>query len=213
VARAPLPRPLACPLAIQITDLGTVSEAELGRRLDALTGAPEEARGRVVVMVRDPGLSGRDLLALARRLRGRTRELGIGLWMNDRLDVARLVGADGVHLGRRSVEVADARRWLGDAPVISVSCHQVDEVAEARRGGADVALLSPIFASPGKGEALGLDALRKAREGLGSDGAMALVALGGVDAGNVAACLHAGADGVAAIRADVAALVAVAPRG
>lgn len=193
-------RPL---LAVQITDLPTVDEPELLRRIASVAAAPPAARAGRVVLLRDPGLAPRDLLALARRLRAATRAVGVRLWVNDRLDVAALVGADGVHLGRRSVAVADARRLLG-AVTVSVACHAPDEVVAARDAGADACTLSPIFASPGKGPPLGLGVLREARAGLAAAGDdFAILALGGVDARSTPDVLAAGASGIAAIRADV----------
>lgn len=207
--RLPAGRP---PLFVQITDQTQIAEEALLARLDGL-GAPSEHRAATpVVMLRDPQLSSQRLLALARRLRDRTRAVGALLWVNDRLDVAALAGADGVHLGRRSVAIEEARRFLGSSCSISIACHDVEEVLSARDRGADAATLSPIFASPGKGSPLGLEAIRQARARLGDAPGFTLLALGGVDASNVAPCLEAGADGAAAIRADLS-LVALPHRG
>lgn len=184
------------PPLLQITDRETVPEDELLQRVH--TGGP-----RLAVQLRDPGLTARELLALGRRLREATRAAGARLWVNDRLDLAMLVAADGVHLGRASVSVADARRALGAGIVVTRSAHHLDEVAAAADEGADAVLLSPVFASPGKGRPLGLSALTEARRRLPS--AVGLYALGGVDAAAVSRCLAAGATGVAAIRADLSA--------
>lgn len=194
---------LAPPLVVQITDLGVVSRDELLRRVAAVRSLPPGARGARVVLLRDPALPARALVALARDLRAATRAVGARLWVNDRLDVALLVGADGVHLGGRSVGIEDARRLLGSAVTVSVACHEVREVLAARDAGADACTLSPIFASPGKGAPLGLHAVAAARAALGADPRFALLALGGVDRATAAACLAAGADGVATIRGDL----------
>jgi thiamine-phosphate pyrophosphorylase len=192
------------PLAVQITDRAVLPEAALIARLDEVAGLPAAVRARFAVQLRDPGLSGRALLELGARLRSATRALGAALVVNDRLDLALALGADGVHLGRRSVAVADARALLPSGAWISVACHEVGEVVQAALDGADAALLSPIFASPGKGAPLGTEALVSAREALAGRGlALQLVALGGVDDGNAEACFVAGADAVAAIRADL----------
>jgi thiamine-phosphate pyrophosphorylase len=106
-----------------------------------------------------------------------------------------------VHLGRRSVPVADARALLPVGTWISVACHGVADVARAAGEGADAAVLSPIFASPGKGAPLGVEALREARAAAGEG--ILIVALGGVTAANAGACAAAGAGAVAAIRADL----------
>lgn len=201
---------MIAPRVVLVTATDVVPERELVARLDRLAELTPELRARVAVQLRDPELSGRELAALGARLRERTRALGVGLVVNDRLDLARALAADGVHLGRRSVDVADARAWLGDGAWISVACHGEDDVAAAARAGADAMLLSPIFASPGKGAPLGLEALRRARARL--DGVArrpALLALGGVDRERAFACLEAGADGVAAIRADLAEALAL----
>jgi thiamine-phosphate pyrophosphorylase len=203
------------PRIVLVTATSVVPEQELHARLMRLARLDAAMRARVAVQLRDPELPSRELLALGARLRERTRALGVGLVVNDRLDLALAVEADGVHLGRRSVAIEDARALLGPRRPdvwISVSCHSVAEVDEAARLGADAVLLSPIFASPGKGSPLGLGALREARARLdGHERRPSLVALGGVDDANVAACFEAGADGVAAIRADLGRAVG-APR-
>jgi thiamine-phosphate pyrophosphorylase len=198
--------PLDRCLVIQITDLEQVPRAELLRRIDAFGGRSfgnETERPQPVVVLRDPQLAGHQLLAFARELRERTRASGTWLWINDRLDVAKLVEADGVHLGRRSVTVGDARSLLGDDALVSVSAHDLDDVKRARDASADVCMLSPIFASPGKGTPLGTSALHAARALMGDD--CHLVALGGIDLERGLACVEAGADGFAAIRADLSA--------
>lgn len=194
------------PLVIQITDLDQVPRDELFRRVEAFGTKPFRnalRQAQPVVLLRDPQLAGDRLLAMARELRERTRAVGAWLWVNDRMDVVALVGADGVHLGRRSVLVAEARAFLGDEAIVSVSAHGLSDVKRARIDGADVCMLSPIFASPGKGEPLGLHALTAARALLSDE--CHLVALGGVDLERGLACVAAGADGFAAIRADLSA--------
>jgi thiamine-phosphate pyrophosphorylase len=189
------------PRVVQITEASVLPEPVLLARLAALARMPEAARRRYAVQLRDPDLSGRALHALGLALREATRRLGAALVVNDRLDLAIALGADGVHLGRRSVSVADARALLPEGTWISVACHAVEDVARAADEGADAALLSPVFASPGKGTPIGVEALRAARRAAG--GRIQIVALGGVDAENAPACFAAGAEGVAAIRADL----------
>jgi thiamine-phosphate pyrophosphorylase len=185
-------------------------EEALLARLASIASLPQAARRAYAVQLRDPELSGRELYALGTRLREATRAVGAALVVNDRLDLALALRAEGVHLGRRSISVADARVLLPADTWISVSCHDVADVARAVSEGADAALLSPIFQSPGKGTPLGLDALREAREAAPD---LQLVALGGVDASNAGSCFAAGADAVAAIRADLAPLLTVPRMG
>jgi thiamine-phosphate pyrophosphorylase len=183
------------PRVIQISDRAQLGDDELLRRVS-------RGGSGLAVQLRDPALEAADLLDLGRRLRRATREVGASLVVNDRLDLAILVEADGVHLGRRSVSVRDAREGLGPDAWVTCSAHSAEEALANARAGAQASLLSPIFSSPGKGEALGLEELGRARQLLG-DHDHAVYALGGVDAERVASCLEAGADGVAAIRADL----------
>jgi thiamine-phosphate pyrophosphorylase len=160
-------------------------------------------RGAATVHLREKDLGGRALLDLARALRAATRAGGHALIVNDRLDVALAAGADGVHLPSAGVPPAEARRLLGPGALVGVSCHSADDVRRARDAGADWATFGPVFDTPSKrryGAPLGLAALGDAAR-LG----LPVVALGGVEPGNVAAVRAAGARGVAAIRAWLAA--------
>jgi thiamine-phosphate pyrophosphorylase len=192
-----------------VTDTRVVPEGALVARLDAAAPLPAWARARLAVQLRDPELPARALLGLGERLRARTRALGASLIINDRLDLALLLGADGVHLGRRSVTVADARALLGPRAWVSVACHDLADILAAADAGASAVTLSPIFASPGKGAPLGVPALTEAHRALAARGPSApgLVALGGIDATTAETCLDAGADGVAVIRADLSAKI------
>ncbi|MBX3027307.1 thiamine phosphate synthase [bacterium] len=171
--------------------------------LDVVTAALRGCVGAVQVRERD--LATRPLLALATALRGATRAAGAALLINDRVDVALACDADGVHLPGHSFAVAEARALLGPRRLIGVSTHHPDEIAAAAAAGADFAVFGPIFATPSKaafGPPLGLAALAAAR---GAAPALPLLAIGGVDATNAAAVRAAGADGIAVIRALLAA--------
>lgn len=158
----------------------------------ALSALP---RGTAAVQLREKDLSGRALFELAGELRAITARHGASLFVNERADIARAVGADGVHLPGDSFSVEDARAWLGPGTMVGASCHTPGELA--LRSGADFATISPIFPSPGKGEAIGLEALARAAE----RSALPLYALGGIEAAHIPQALSAGAFGVAAIRA------------
>ncbi|APR77263.1 Thiamin-phosphate pyrophosphorylase [Minicystis rosea] len=192
------------PRVLQITAADVLPERALFDRLEAIASLPDGARRGFAVQLRDPELDTRALFDLGARLRVATRAVGAALVVNDRLDLALALGADGVHLGRRSVSVADARALLGSSMWISVACHAVTEVVHAAEAGADAAVLSPIFASPGKGTPLGVSALVEARASLTARGLdVQVVALGGITAEETAACFAVGASAVAAIRADL----------
>ncbi len=149
------------------------------------------------VQLRDRVRSDDALLPLAMRLREITRAHRAMLIVNRRPALAGACGADGVHVSAADVE--ETRAALGPHAYISAPAHDAGELERARRGGADFALVSPIFASPGKGPGRGTVALRQARMLSGSH--MGIVALGGIDASNAAECFEAGALGVAAVRA------------
>lgn len=192
------------PRVVLITSIRDVPEAVLVDRIRRARDRSRAARARLAVQLRDPELSGCELYQLGVRLRRATKDSGILFFVNDRLDLAQILEADGVHLGRRSVSIADARAFLGPRMFVSVACHSIPEVVRAAGEGADAALLSPIFASPGKGPPIGLEAIHAAREALARAGlTFPVIALGGVNEANAAACIEAGAHGVAGIRGDL----------
>lgn len=193
------------PRVTLITATDLVPEAELFRRLEVVAELDVVARSRLAVQLRSPELSTRELARLGERLRRATHRLGARLIVNDRLDLARALDADGVHLGRRSVRVAEARAFVGEGTWVSVSAHDLEDLRDAQAQGADAALLSPVFASPGKARPLGLGALRDARSAVSSLG---LVALGGIDARRALSCREAGADGVAVVRGELSEVLA-----
>jgi thiamine-phosphate pyrophosphorylase len=129
------------------------------------------------------------------------------LLVNGRADVAVAAGADGVHLTSRPGELTaeQVRRVFAAAgrgePVVSASCHTLDEVRGAVAGGVGLVLFGPVFEKRVGGEVVvrgvGMEALRKACEVAGG---MPVLALGGVTAENAVACVEAGAAGVAGIR-------------
>ncbi len=194
---------MSSPAIIQISAAAVIPPEQLMRRLEQLRDLPDKITSRVAVQLRDPELDTGELLSLGRRLRQITRDVGCRLIVNDRLDLALVLEADGVHLGRRSVATADARRLLGSDIWLSRSCHSPDEIDAASIDGIDALLLSPIFASPGKSQALGPGAVERARRRLPPARQVAVIALGGIDEEGARACFEAGADGVATIRADL----------
>lgn len=189
------------PRLTQITSLSQVSREALRSRM-------ERATEPILVQVRDKELPREERRAFAAWVRDVARSLGHLVVINGDLALALELQLDGAHLPERRVqELAAARATLGPQRLLTAACHDLAGAAEAAALGADALLLSPIFASPGKGAPLGLAALARARDALaGQGGGTQLVALGGIDASNAGACLEAGADGVAVIRADLAGL-------
>lgn len=161
-------------------------------------------RGAVAVQLRDKRRLVPSLRAFAAELRGTTRSVGAWLVVNGAAEVARDVGADGVHLGSGAASVADVRRVVGRAVWISVAAHDDGDVRRALAERADAVLVSPVFATralerdAAAKPARGPSALRAARAIASPQ--VGVYALGGVTASTVASCVAAGADGVALIR-------------
>jgi thiamine-phosphate pyrophosphorylase len=178
------------------------------RELAAGAGSPEEALKEIVraayragvdyVQVREKDLPGRRLAALVEDLLALPGKASSRLLVNDRLDVARASGADGLHLPADSLPVAAVRGWVGPSWMVGASCHNALEVERAAADGADYALLGPVFATPSKpgAQPLGLQRLAE----ICGRVSIPVFALGGVDLGNAGDCVAAGARGVAGIR-------------
>jgi thiamine-phosphate pyrophosphorylase len=125
--------------------------------------------------------------------------------INSRVDVALACGCAGVHLRSDDISAADARAVLMGAgikqPFIGVSCHSLPEAELASGNGADFAVIGPVFGKLGSDEVAGMEALSAAaHSGARGKSAMPILALGGITLNNAAACLDAGAAGIAGIR-------------
>ncbi len=157
-----------------------------------------------IVQLREKDLSGAELYRLAAELRGLTREFGAGLLINDRLDIALAVEADGVHVGIKSLPVAAARRVLGQGKIIGYSAHAVDEALCAQADGADFVTFGPLYHTPSKvayGEPCGVKKLAEAAALL----EIPVIALGGISPVNITEALSANIHGIAVISAVLAA--------
>lgn len=188
-------RPIAC-----LITTGALTQenfaGEKDRFIDRLFEAAED--GVDLIQIREKSLSARNLSELAADLAARLTGERTKILINDRADIAAAIGCAGVHLTTHSLPVAAARTNVGTNASVSCSTHTLDEVRRASDAGADIILFGPIFATPGKGEPVGLDALSNAVEA--AEGAKVL-ALGGIDETNFSGALEAGAAGIAAIRA------------
>jgi thiamine-phosphate pyrophosphorylase len=131
------------------------------------------------------------------------------LLVNDRLDVARTCGADGLHLPADSLPVAAVRKWVGKDWMVGVACHSLQEVERAAAEGANHVLVAPVFdtaSKPGM-QPMGLEKLAE----ICRRASIPVFALGGISLENARSCIDAGASGLAGIRlfqqsADLAAL-------
>ncbi|MGH9902998.1 MAG: thiamine phosphate synthase, partial [Pyrinomonadaceae bacterium] len=194
-----LEQPTTCLITSGETTRKTTPAADEFRALLSLVRSAVAARV-TLVQLREKNLRPRTLYELAARAAEITRESGTRLLVNDRADIARAAGADGVHLAAGSLEASVVRRAFGDDFMIGVSTHSLAEARGARDGGADFAVFGPVFDTPSKrayGPPLGLEKLAEAARALAP---FPVVALGGVARENFRDVLRAGARGVAAIR-------------
>ena len=108
--------------------------------------------GVPAVQLRENDLPVRELLALAQELRAITREFGAKLFINDHVDIAVTVEADGVHMGHQSMPVDAARKIVGGTMLIGASTHSAEEAKDAEAKGADFVTYGPIFETPSKAQ-------------------------------------------------------------
>lgn len=164
------------------------------------------AGGVTCVQLREKHCSTRAFIEEARALKTLldALETKIPLIINDRLDVALAIGADGVHLGQTDMPIADARRLVGAAMIIGISAESITDAIRAETAGADYIGISPVFTTPTKQDTalpLGLEGIRQIRAAV----RLPLVAIGGIQQDNAHAVIRAGADGVAVVSAIVSA--------
>lgn len=160
--------------------------------------------GATVVQYREKEATTRRMVEEAWELRELCRKLGVPFIVNDRVDVALAVDADGVHVGQDDMPAPLARKLIGPEKILGVSVSTVAEAIQAQRDGADYISASPVFSTPTKLDApqpTGVEGLRAIAEAVDRP----VVAIGGIKAHNAAQLIRAGAAGVAVISAIVAA--------
>ncbi len=172
--------------------------AARGRSLDDLLAAVIDGGCRMVQLREKDWPSGR-ILPLAERLLLRARRAGVTFVVNDRVDLAVAVGADGVHLGQDDLPARIARPLLRPGMLLGISTHDVAQAHAARDAGADYVAVGAMFATTTKADfqLVGPGLVRKLRP----DIRVPLVGIGGITHDNVADVIRAGADGVAVISA------------
>jgi thiamine-phosphate pyrophosphorylase len=185
------------PRVYPITDtvLSGLSHAEQVDRL--VTG------GATLIQLRDKHAAPRDFIRQAEAALRIARKHSVRLIINDRVDVALALGADGVHLGQSDLPVAAARDLLGDRAIVGISTHNLAQAEAAAGTPVDYVAFGPIFKTSTKENpdpTAGLEALRMVRAIVGS---LPLVAIGGVTLANAHQAWDAGADAVSSIAALV----------
>lgn len=179
--------------------LVTDRELSLGRSLEEVVS--ESVKGGVtVVQLREKDASTGEFIELARRLMKLLKPLRIPLIINDRVDVALAVDADGVHIGQSDMSYEDARRLLGPDKIIGLSVENFKDIEAANALDVDYIGISPVYGTPTKtdtAEPFGLEGLRKAVQ----MSVHPTVAIGGMNASTIGEVMAAGTDGVAVVSA------------
>jgi thiamine-phosphate pyrophosphorylase len=155
--------------------------------------------GAKAVQLRYKGDDRDELLSISQQLKSLCYESSVLFIVNDYLDIALAVGADGLHLGQRDLPIKEARRLLPIDMLLGVSVTTVEQAKAAEGGGADYIAVGSMYPTSSKETAkvVGLERLRKVREAV----SLPLVAIGGINRDNAGEVAAAGADGVAVISA------------
>ncbi|MFN0084111.1 MAG: thiamine phosphate synthase [Blastocatellia bacterium] len=158
------------------------------------------AGGARWIQLRDKDATAREVLEAARGCLALTREAGGRLIVNDRVDIALMTDADGVHLGQEDLSVEEARDILGEKRIIGLSTHSIEQVREALDTSADYIAVGPVYPTGTKSNAdpvVGLELVREARRLADRP----IVAIGGITVERAPEVIAAGADSVAVVSA------------
>lgn len=159
--------------------------------------------GATAIQLRRKQELGRPFVELGRAIRAMTREAGVLFFVNDRVDVAMIVEADGVHIGQDDLSCRDARRLMGPEKIIGVSAETREEALTAERDGADylgVGAVYPTISKPDAGYT-GVDGLQESVQAV----KIPVVAIGGIGKGQVVETMSTGCAGIAVVSAVMSA--------
>jgi thiamine-phosphate pyrophosphorylase len=186
-------------------DLYLVTDRGMTQGRDLLWVLQQALDGGVkAIQLREKGLVGRELFFLAEAARKLTQHYHALLLINDRIDIALAMDADGVHLSTASIPIESARALLGRQQLLGASTHSLEEAQEAERNGADFVVFGPIYFTASKasyGSPQGLAALTKVVEKL----SLPIYAIGGIKPENIPDTRRTGVRGVALISAVMSA--------
>ena len=181
------------PIIYPIIDSSLFTLDNIGKTAEAIIDG-----GAKILQLRAKRLSSKEFLETARIIRKITKDKGTVFIVNDRVDIALLTDADGVHLGQGDLPVKEARRLLGNNKIIGYSTHNLREALEAVRLPVDYISFGPIFPTKTKEDAQtpkGLKGLSEVRKSVG----IPIVAIGGITETNMAHVLKEGVESVAMI--------------
>ena len=178
----------------------TDPRAQKGRsHIEVLTEAIRG--GASVVQLRDKDASDEMLIGMGKALRKVCDRFGALFIVNERIEVAQAVGADGIHIGQEDLSPSEARRRLGRDKLLGVSTHTLAQAERAVQEGADYIGVGPIFKTPTKPDypPVGTELIREVKKSL----KIPFVAIGGINLSNAEDVLSSGAYSVAVVRAVV----------
>ena len=185
-------------------DLYVVTDSDLSKgRTDAEVARLAYEGGADAVQLRMKHSDGREMLEQALEIRKVADEYCRFFFVNDRVDIALASGADGVHLGQSDIPLEVARDLMGETAIIGVSVDNVEQAVAAAEGGADYIGIGAIFNTSTKPDAkqgVGLGAIYEIRQAVD----IPIVAIGGINRGNIQDVVRAGADAAAVVSAVVA---------
>jgi thiamine-phosphate pyrophosphorylase len=177
-----------------------VTDADCGGRdlVDVVRAALRGGAPAIQLRMKDG--AARDMVEMAQALLAETRPAGALLFVNDRVDVAVIAGADGAHVGQDDLPVAAARRVSPPGFLLGVSAESVELALQAEAEGADYVGVGPVYATGSKadaGEPIGLERIAEVAAAV----KIPVVGIGGIAVGNARAVVESGAAGVAVISA------------
>lgn len=182
-----------------------VTEESLSTK-STLEVVSEAIKGGIdVIQLRDKGLTMRERYVIGKELRRMTRAANIELIVNNDVDLAIAIDADGVHIGQDDLPIDEVRRLIGPSKIIGLTTGNIDEMVEAESKGADYIGIGAIYGTsskdlPDRKKSIGLDILAEAKKRL----SIPIVAIGGISHSNAREVIRAGGDCVAVISAITA---------
>lgn len=178
-----------------VTDRGILGGRDI---FDAVESAVKG--GVTLVQLREKNISSLDFYNIAVRLKKLTGQYGVPLIINDRLDIALAVDADGLHIGQEDLPVSAARKLLGKGKILGYSVSAVEEAVYGERNGADYLGAGPVYPTGSKLDAvspIGIETLKRIKESV----SIPVVGIGGIGFSNISEIKSSGIDGVSVISA------------
>ena len=186
-------------------DTYIITNADIVPGRDHIQGARDALLGGAdVIQFREKKMDTGEMIRVCRIIQDLCRQHGALFLVNDRVDVALAMDADGVHVGQKDMPAETARRLIGPQKVLGVSASSVEAAQKAEAQGADyvgVGMVFPAGLKKAMGVAKGVTVLSEVSRAV----KIPVVAIGGIDQGNAAACIEAGAAGCAVITAVIGA--------